>query len=106
VEWKKKYFRGIIKKRKKMAAISMFYGLIVYLYQFDNIRHNIPHIHVKYQGEWAVFSILDGEIIEGKLKNDKAKLVQAWLLIHKEDLIANWELAIEGQPIFKIEPLR
>jgi hypothetical protein len=86
-----------------MAAISMFYGLIVYLYQYDNIRH---HIHVKYQGEWAVFSILDGEIIEGKLKSEKIKLVQAWILIHKEDLLADWELAKEGQPIFKIEPLK
>ena len=89
-----------------MAAISMFYGLIIYLYQFDNIRHHIPHIHVKYQGEWAVFSILDGEVIEGELKSDKIKLVQAWLLIHKEELLANWELAKEGQPVFKIEPLK
>ena len=89
-----------------MAAISMFYGLVIYLYQLDNIRHHIPHIHVKYQGEWAVFSILDGEIIEGAIKNDKVKLVQAWILIRKEDLLADWELAREGQPIFKIEPLK
>jgi hypothetical protein len=89
-----------------MAAISMFYGLIVYLYQFDNIRHHIPHIHVKYQGEWAVFSILDGKIMEGELKSEKEKLVQAWMLIHKEDLLANWELAIAGEPVFKIEPLK
>jgi hypothetical protein len=26
--------------------------------------------------------------------------------IHKEDLIADWELASSGQEIFKIEPLR
>jgi len=89
-----------------MAAISMFYGLVIYLYQFDNIRHHIPHIHVKHQGEWAVFSILEGEILEGKLKSDKVKLVQAWILIHREDLLANWELAKEGQPVFKIEPLK
>jgi hypothetical protein len=89
-----------------MAAISMFYGLIVYLYQFDNIRHNIPHIHVKYQGEWAVFSILDGKIIEGELKSEKVKLMQAWILIHNEDLIADWELAKAGEPLFKIDPLR
>jgi len=89
-----------------MAAISMFYGLIVYLYQFDNIRHHIPHIHVKYQGEWAVFSIIDGSIIEGELKSDKVKLVQAWILLRKEDLLANWDLAIAGQQVFKIEPLR
>jgi len=89
-----------------MAAISMFYGLIIYLYQFDNIRHHIPHIHVKYQGEWAVFSIHEGNVIEGDLKSDKTKLVQAWMLIHKESLLADWELAIAGQPVFKIEPLK
>jgi len=89
-----------------MAAISMFYGLIIYLYQYDNVRHHLPHIHVKYQGEWAIFSIADGSIIEGELKTDKVKLVQAWILIHKEDLLANWELAIAGQPVFKVEPLK
>ena len=89
-----------------MAAISMFYGLIIYLYQYDNIRHHLPHIHEKYQREWAIFSISDGNIIEGELKTDKVKLVQAWILIHKEDLLANWELAITGQPVFKVEPLK
>jgi len=89
-----------------MAAISMFYGLIIYLYQFDNIRHHIPHIHVKYQGGWAVFSILEGEIIEGELKSDKAKLVQAWIVLRKEELLADWELAKAGEPVFKIEPLK
>jgi hypothetical protein len=89
-----------------MAAISMFYGLIIYLYQYDNIRHHIPHIHVKYQGEWAVFSILDGNIIEGDFRSENVKLVQAWILIHKEELLANWELAKTGQPIFKIDPLK
>jgi hypothetical protein len=89
-----------------MAAISMFYGLVIYLYQFDNIRHHIPHIHVKYQGDWAVLSIPEGDIIEGELKTEKVKLVQAWILIHKENLLADWELAKAGQPVFKIEPLK
>jgi hypothetical protein len=34
------------------------------------------------------------------------RLVQAWIEIHKEDLLANWKLAVEGQQPFKIEPLR
>ncbi|MDR1746637.1 MAG: DUF4160 domain-containing protein [Tannerella sp.] len=89
-----------------MAAISMFYGLVIYLYHYDNIRHHVPHIHVKYQGEWTVFSILDGEIIEGELKSDKTKLVQAWMLIHREELLADWELAKDGQAVFKIDPLK
>ncbi|MDR2231887.1 MAG: DUF4160 domain-containing protein [Tannerella sp.] len=89
-----------------MAAISMFYGLVIYLYQFDNIRHHVPHIHVKYQDEWAVFSIFEGELIEGKLKSNKVKLVQAWIVLHEEELLANWELAKTGEPVFKIEPLK
>ena len=89
-----------------MAAISMFYGLVIYLYQYDNTRHHIPHIHVKYQGEWAVFSILDGSILDGELKLDKVKLVQAWIVLRKEELLANWDLAIAGQQLFKIDPLK
>lgn len=32
-----------------MPAISMFYGIIIYMYFMDNKQHKTPHIHVKYQ---------------------------------------------------------
>ncbi len=48
-----------------MAVISMFYGLIISMYYLDNKRHHLPHIHVKYQEMEAVFSINNGEILEG-----------------------------------------
>jgi hypothetical protein len=54
-----------------MPALSMFFGLIVYMYAKDNQRHHIPQIHVEYQDDEAVFSIPDGEILEGKLPNKK-----------------------------------
>ena len=76
------------------------------MYFFDEKRHDMPHIHVKYQEQEAVFSIPDGEIIEGELKKNKTRLVQAWIEIHQEELMADWELAINGQEIFKIAPLR
>ncbi|MDP1766473.1 MAG: DUF4160 domain-containing protein [Methylotenera sp.] len=28
----------------------MFYGIIIYLYFFDDERHKLPHIHARYQG--------------------------------------------------------
>jgi hypothetical protein len=34
------------------------------------------------------------------------KLVQAWIEIHSEELMANWQLAVNGQEVFKMEPLR
>ena len=43
-----------------MPTISMFYGIIVYMYFFDNERNKLPHIHAKYQGRNAAFSIIDG----------------------------------------------
>ena len=36
-----------------MPTISMFYGILVLMYFRDNKRHNLPHIHVRYQGEEA-----------------------------------------------------
>ena len=84
----------------------MFYGVIVSMYFFDTGKHKRPHIHVKYQGEEAVISIPDGEVLEGAIQRNKMKLVQAWIEIHQDDLIADWELALNGQEIFKIEPLK
>ncbi len=88
-----------------MAVIAMFYGIIISMYYFDNRRHHHPHIHVKYQDQEVVLTIPDGEILEGALKSNKMKLVQAWVEIHQDDLLADWDLATQGQHIFKIEPL-
>ena len=50
-----------------MAIISMFYGIIVSMYYFDNRQHHLPHIHVKYQGQEAVISIPEGKLLEGNI---------------------------------------
>jgi hypothetical protein len=89
-----------------MPVISMFYGVIVMMYFMDNKQHNFPHIHVKYNEFEAVFKIPDGEVIEGSLPNAKRKLVEAWIEIHHEELMADWELAINGSKIFNIDPLK
>lgn len=89
-----------------MAVIAMFYGLIISMYYFDKQQHQRPHIHVKYQEQEVVISIPDGAILGGELKPNKLKLVQAWVEIHQEELMADWELAIQGQSIFKIDPLK
>ena len=51
-------------------------------------------------------SIPDGEVLEGTLPPKKLRMLQAWIAIHEEELMANWTLAVKGEPIFKIEPLR
>ena len=66
----------------------------------------MPHIHAKFQGQDASFSIVDGAVLAGDIPTAKAKLVQAWIEIHREELVADWELAVNGQPPFPIDPLR
>jgi hypothetical protein len=89
-----------------MPTISMFYGLIVMMYYFDDEKHHLEHIHVKFQDQAASFSILDGSLLAGKLPVAKIRLVQAWIEIHRESLMADWQLAVTGQKPFPIEPLR
>jgi hypothetical protein len=89
-----------------MATISMFYGIIVSMMYMDNKRHSIPHIHADYQGQSVVLSIPDGEILAGDFPPRKLKLVRAWIEIHHENLLANWELAVNGKTVFTIEPLK
>jgi hypothetical protein len=51
-------------------------------------------------------SILDGMMLAGEIPTAKARLVQAWIEIHRDALLADWELAVNGNPPFPIEPLR
>ena len=86
-----------------MPAISMFFGIIIRMY--NNGEHNPPHFHASYQGHYATFD-LDGELAEGDMPRKQKKLIEAWVEIHRDELLANWELAINEQPLFPVEPLR
>lgn len=88
-----------------MPALSIFFGIIIYMYNEAGSQHNTPHIHAVYQGDEAVIS-LDGTVLEGSLPNKKMKLVLAWIEIHADDLAANWKLLSDGQPAFRIPPLQ
>ena len=89
-----------------MPTISMFYGILILMYFRDNRRHHLPHIHVRYQGKNAAVSIDDGSVLDGSLPIKQLKMVQAWIEIHKEELLVNWELAINGEEPFRIAPLQ
>jgi hypothetical protein len=94
------------KGKIKMPTISIFYGIQIMMYFYDNGKHNMPHIHAEYQDDEAVFSILDGEVISGSLPRKQTRLVQAWIELYQESLMIDWKLAVSGQEPFRIEPLR
>lgn len=89
-----------------MPILSMFYVIIIRMYYADNKQHHVPHIHAEYGNDKAVFSIEDGKLLAGKFPTNKTRLVQAWIEIRREDLNANWKLAVNGEEVFKVDPLK
>ncbi|MDO8990431.1 MAG: DUF4160 domain-containing protein [Sideroxyarcus sp.] len=89
-----------------MPTISMFYGILVAMLFEDNDRHNSPHIHVRYAGQKASIAIEDGRLLGGGFPPKQLKMVQVWIEIHKDELLADWELAVAGEQPFRISPLQ
>jgi hypothetical protein len=88
-----------------MPTISMFYGILVVMYYEDTGRHHKPHIHVRYQGKKAAISIEDGTVLAGDFPAKQLRMVLAWIEIHRDELLADWELAVSGEEPFRIPPL-
>jgi len=88
-----------------MPTISMFFGIIIRMYYAPG-EHNPPHLHAYYQDFKATINIHDGELINGKLPSRQLRLILAWIEIHRDELLADWELCQNGEKPFQIEPLR
>lgn len=88
-----------------MPVISQFYGIIIQMFFREEKQHYIPHIHVIYNEFNAVYDLTANKL-EGELPIRQAKLVEAWILLHTEELKSLWSLMKNGDEYFKIEPLR
>ena len=88
-----------------MPTISMFCGIIIRMY-FAPGEHNPPHFHAYYNEHKASVDIRMCEITEGNLPKRQQKLVLAWAELHQEELMADWNLVMEGENPFKIQPLQ
>ena len=88
-----------------MTPISLCYGIIIYMYTDKSRDLKVPHIHAVYKEEEVIMA-LTGEKLDGSMRAQKQILVQAWLAIHLDDLMANWHLMMNGNEVFRIDPLR
>ena len=88
-----------------MPVICMFAGIKIYLYVERNEKHSIPHLHA-YYGKYSAVVDFDGNVIEGALPRKKQAMLIAWTMMHEEELRANYDLLLEGQTPFRIDPLR
>ena len=54
------------------------------------------------RGKLAVYSIPQGEVLDGNLPPKKHKLVVAWIAIHEDEIMADWDLVVAGKMPFAI----
>ncbi len=88
-----------------MPELSRFQGMIIKLLYLDDEKHHKPHIHV-YYGEYEASIGIDGELLSGSLPLKKLRLIQAWLILHEDELYMAWNNAVKGQEFNSIEPLK
>ena len=86
-----------------MPRISAFYGVVVYMY-WNEKDHPVAHFHAYHAGQRASVSA-SGQILAGSLEPRALRLVQEWALLHKGQILANWERARRNEPLLGIEPL-
>ncbi len=88
-----------------MPTLSMFFGILIKMNWNDIKQHNLPHFHALYGEYEAVFG-LDGEKISGDFPKRQSSFIKAWALLHEDELLANWKLAVNGEEVFRIDPLK
>lgn len=85
-----------------MPIISEFYGIKIYMFWNE---HMPPHFHAEYGDKKILVDIQNGTVIKGVFPFKQLKLVLAWCEIHREELLANWENAIQHQELLRVNPL-
>ena len=85
-----------------MPEISRFLGIVIAMYYND---HQPPHFHAKYGDYRGVFTVSDLKLVEGQMPARVISLILEWAFLHRDELLADWELAVTKKPLRKIEPL-
>jgi len=85
-----------------VPQISCFYGIVIWMYRPD---HPPPHFHAQYGEHWAQIGIAEQVVLNGSLPPRALRLITNWALMHRAELLTNWNLAQKRQPLVPIDPL-
>ena len=89
-----------------MPIISMFYGIIIRMYLIDNQSITICRTFTP--------SMLSSRLLSASKTArswlvsclaSNCGLVQAWIELRHDELLADWELSLSGEQPYKITPL-
>ncbi|MGI8784413.1 MAG: DUF4160 domain-containing protein [Acidobacteriota bacterium] len=84
-----------------MPEISRFLGIVIGMFYSE---HGAAHFHAVY-GEHEVSVEIESGSVHGEFPQRALRLVLDWTDLHKAELLENWQLARQGQPLKSIAPL-
>lgn len=84
-----------------MPVISRFLGIVIAIFYKD---HAPPHFHAIY-GDFEITVDIETGVIRGQFPKRAQRHVLEWYALHKKELLKDWELARNKQPLKKIAPL-
>jgi len=84
-----------------MPEISRFRGIVIGMFYRE---HGPPHFHAAY-GDFEVTVEIETGTVTGRFPGRARAHVLEWTLLHRDELMRNWALAREGQPLSSIAPL-
>jgi Domain of unknown function (DUF4160) len=68
-------------------------------------EHGVPHFHAFHGGCEASIAIESLEVLRGGLPPSAFRLVKQWAVLHRLELLKNWDLAEQGEVMESIDPL-
>ena len=84
-----------------MPEISRFLGIVIYMYYREHAR---AHFHADY-GDYTITVEIETGVVQGKFPRRALNAVLDWYVLHKDELLEDWNLAQSKKPLNKIEPL-
>ncbi|HEX6851103.1 MAG TPA: DUF4160 domain-containing protein [Candidatus Polarisedimenticolaceae bacterium] len=93
-------------KAGPLPEICRFYGIVIKMSFEKGAPHQGAHFHAEYGGESAVFDAATGKILNGSLAKPQRRLVKAWIELHRHELEANGERAVNFERLERIAPLQ
>jgi len=93
------------KEEMYMPLISQFYGILIYIHERIGDRNHEPHFLAKFGDFEAIYDI-ESNRADGELPRKQNKLVEAWALLHQDEINAAWIAWNDNKEIIKIEGLK
>lgn len=84
-----------------MPEISRFLGIAI---RMRYREHGAAHFHAYYEKHVISVEVESGAV-RGTFPTRALRHVLEWAALHRDELLANWNLAREGKRLFRIAPL-